>query len=403
MSRFDLNQPLDFARATMGDVGAVLADFAGGDPTQWDILEGSYNGILFHVFQSKSVYQGALSKIQDTGGRRKVKYKFPYKDGQTTDDLGRKPNSFKMNIMIHGNRYMEGFNALLNEFDKPTPGELVHPIRGSLTAVVEDLEMTHSSEDRKAVVLEVTFIEHNFTIGSFRDFKDPSVKGALAKALETFAAVENAILQVEGVVKFARSVKNKIQNGLREFQLNYAKTLRDLNVAFNGGGSTDLPGLLPVNEGGTRNADGSLTTDTFLTVRTPSDPFQSVPVGSSSSSAALTTSQLTQNVNVLRDEVEAVIEDMKTALDGQGALILYYEILELKRSAVLVQEVLEKGVASSKSQVIDYTLPRLMSIREVAFATGLDVNRVGEIDILNPELESVNYIPKGTVVKVPTT
>ena len=86
MSKLDLNKPLDFARATMGDLGAVLQTFTGQDAGDWDIQEASYNNVVFHVFASKQIYNGAISQINDSGGRRKVKYQFPYQDGQTTDD-----------------------------------------------------------------------------------------------------------------------------------------------------------------------------------------------------------------------------------------------------------------------------------------------------------------------------
>ena len=133
MSRFDLGSSADFSRLTQQSLGSVSQLIDGRDPGLWDLLEGSYNGVLFHVFRSKVDWQGALSQIQDAGGRRKVKYQYPYRDGQTTDDLGRKPGSFTMEIVIHGLRYMRGLAALEREFDKPTPGTLIHPIRGQMT------------------------------------------------------------------------------------------------------------------------------------------------------------------------------------------------------------------------------------------------------------------------------
>ena len=69
--------------------------------------------------------------------------------------------------------------------------------------------------------------------------------------------------------------------------------------------------------------------------------------------------------------------------------------------AVACQEVLQAGIASSRARLNTYTLPRLMSVREVAFANGLTPNEGEEIEIMNPALESANYIPKGTVLKIP--
>ncbi len=86
-----------------------------------------------------------------------------------------------------------------------------------------------------------------------------------------------------------------------------------------------------------------------------------------------------------------------------GSLELFDTNLDLKQTAVQMQDVLEKGIASSQAQIIDYTTPQEMSIREVAFANGLSVQRVQDIDLLNPDLLSVNFIAKGTQVKVPVS
>ncbi len=278
MSRFDLSNAADFARLTGGTLGQLVSDFAGRDPGEWQLLEGSYNGILFHVFQSKSDYQAALPRITDTGGRRKVKYSFPYKDGQTTDDLGRKPQGFEAEILIHGERYMNGVIRLMAEFNKPTPGEFVHPVMGKMTVAVEDIQISHSSDTRRAALLKVTFTEHNFSVGDLGLVKDPSVKGALAQALDAFQKIESAILQVEGAVSFARTIKNQIKQALDEYKFQFGVTLTAMNGIFNPGSSTDIPSLLPVNEGGTRNSDGTLEDPLFVSARSVSDPFNEVPV-----------------------------------------------------------------------------------------------------------------------------
>lgn len=394
MSRFDLNDAGDFARLTLGNVGGVLQDLAlaGRSPGEWDILEGSYNGVLFHVVKSKSPWQGALSQVQDSGGRRKVKYQFPYRDGQTTDDLGRKPNSFSMDILIYGNRYLQGLKKIIAEFDKPTPGTLIHPIRGSMKVVVEDFEIIHASDKRKAAAIRVTFLEHNFTIGDIREGKDTSVKGALARALDFIATLENAILQVQGVAKFAQTVKNRIAGAIEDFNAGYATTLTNINVNLNSRGATDIPAILPVNNGGLRNEDGTLASETELTVLASADEDQPVV-------AAIAAEDLRKQVNSRRAEVAAIIDDI---LDqGEDALELHQTILDLKQAAVNLQEALETGVASSQAQVIDFIVPRTMSLREVAFINGIDVNRVGEIDLLNIELGSTNLVERGTSVRVP--
>lgn len=392
----DLNNPLDFAKATLSSVAGIVSDFAGRDPSQWDILEGSYNGVLFHVFQSKEVYSGALSQVADSGGRRKVKYQFPYRDGQTTDDLGAKPESFEMDVLIHGTRYMQGFNKLLKELQKPTPGDLIHPVRGSLKVVPEEWTITHSSTTRQAVALRLVFVEHNFSVGEFRTIDDKSVKGALVRALEAFARIERAILNVQGAIIFVNNIKTKIAAALEAYKLGYGDSLSRMNRTFNKGTSVDIPTLLPSNQGGV--SDGG----NFPTVASPGDPFADVPetVSTSETTAAQAVAEITKEVNQLRKDVELIIEDMS---QGEGSLEFYDDIIALKETAVFLQDVLEKGIASSQSRIVEYVTPRIMSLREVAFENGIPVDRTDELDLLNPSLLSINYIAKGTSLKVPVS
>lgn len=404
MSRFDLSKAQDFRAATLGSAAGVLQTLAlaGRDPSKWDILEGSYNNVLFHVFQSKTTYQAEMPKISDRGGRRKVKYKYPYKDGQTTDDLGREAESFDIEVLFHGPRYMEGFTALKKELDKPTPGTLVHPVRGNIKCVYETHEIVHESQSRMALMIRVTFIEHNFTIGDLRDFKDTSVKGALSRALDAFSAIDTAITNVLGVAIFANSLKNQINQDLTDYKNQFGTTLTNLNQIFNKNSSSDIPGLLPVNDGGNRNVNGTLASTNFTVATSPNDVISSITI-SDTTETALAVNKITKDVVTLRQSLSVIIEEMSDAANGQGALELYDDILALKNTAILMQDALETGVASSQAQVISYTTPRDMSLREVAFLNGLEVDRVVDLDLLNPQLDSINLLFKGTIVQVPVS
>lgn len=399
MSKFDLNNGADFARVTLSDTENILAQFyPGQSPNAWSILEGSYNGILFHVFQSSSEYQAGLGSIQDAGGRRKVKYSFPYRDGQTTDDLGRKPYSYSMDLIIHGIRYMKGLGALLLEFNKPTPGILVHPVMGKIEVAIEDWTITHSSESRNAAALHVVFTEHNFTIGSISDSgQSATLKSALSKAINGFQKIQSAIIAVQGAVAFSQQLKNTISDSLERFQSNFASILSSINVSFNKAGSTDIPTLLPVNEGGLREPNGSLASDTFPVA----GPLSDVPTTqlTSTTVAAVAATEITKQVVAERVRVASTIQLMLS--QGEGSLPLHDAILSLRETLILMQDALEAGVASSQAQIVQYVVPRLMSLREIAFENGLPVGRYGEIAILNPSLESVNYVPKGTSLQVP--
>ena len=141
---------------------------------------------------------------------RKVKYKYPYVDGQTTDDLGREPGSFELEILIFGQNYMDCFNQLLIEFNDPVPGILVHPVRGEIVCGVDKYTLTHQSDQRKAMGIHVTFTEHNFSILGPNDLQSPaksSIKSALSNVLGVFAKFDAVINKVNGAILFAKGVQ----------------------------------------------------------------------------------------------------------------------------------------------------------------------------------------------------
>lgn len=448
MPKFDISDISDFSRITQGALGNINSLLGGRDPKEWDIQEASFNGVKFHVFglskqnafssltgeDEKTVWEGAVSRFSDFSGRRKVKYSFPYKDGQTTDDLGRKGESFEVDALIFGPRYKTGYNRLLKEFAKPTPGKLVHPVRGELDCVIEDVTHVHQHDQRKAVSLRITFTEHNFSVGSINLLNDTSVKSALTGALEVFKIIDRAVSRVEGAILFARGVKNLINSLLGIYKRDQARTLTRMNQTFNTkGGSTDIPALLPVNLGGSGRATsatggtstgtiigsvpgtgpGGTTTGTlgtgsliadenFVVVRSVSDPFNGIPVVdlTSTTALAIAITELTKETQALRDQATVIIQAIES---NGGALELYDVVIEMRQTTILTQAVLEKGAASSNSRIINYTVPRIMSLREVASLNGISPNRVEELDLLNPDLLSMNYIAKGTIVKVPSS
>jgi hypothetical protein len=393
MSKFDFNNPFDFAKATLSTGAGQLADFSdvleGRDPALWDIQEGSYNGVLFHVFTSKSSYQAGLSASVDTGGRRKVYYMFPYQDGQTSDDLGRKPETFQMDILIHGQRYLTGLRNLITQFQKPQPGVLIHPVMGELRCVVQDYTLTHNHEHRKAAELRVTFAEHNFEISRLTQTKDNTLFGALSAAIAGINAIEQTVTRIQTFVGIATSVRNRALTRLSTLKAGYATLLTNINTSFNGD-AAGIPSLLPVNQGGNRGSDGELVTDIF---RTAANTI------SETTAQALAIEQLIKDTNTIRADIAGSIVELKSI----DALEFYAEILDLRKSAVLIQQALEAAVSSSQPRVINYTTPRLMSIREVAFANGVALSRIQDLDLLNPSLESTNFIPKGVMLKVSLT
>lgn len=395
----NLGNPADFAKATLSNLSGLLNSLTGLNNETWDIEESAYGHapaplVVFHVFKSSQDYNGAVSSVQDTLSRRVVPFEFPYVDGQTTDDLGRHGETFDFDILLFGPHYYEAYIALIQEFNNPKPGTLVHPVRGRFTAKFKEATIIHKSEARQAVALRVKFVEHNFEI-SFQSAK-PSTKSALAKAVGFIGAISKVITAVESNVAVFTSIKNQLSALIKSYGSGYQAALVAMNTTFNQGTSSDIPGLLPTN---------SPTNEAFPSAASPSDPFSGLTPQQiqAQQSPALASLQAIDRVTALRNQLTAAILLMESANSDDGALIFYDEIVTLKQSSLALQKVLELGLQSSTATIKSYRVPALMGLREVCFANGIAVDRAFELEQLNPDILSANYIEEGTLLQVPSS
>lgn len=407
MGKFDLNNPLDFARATNSFGAGILQTFTARGSRDWLIEEGSYqsnidptNIMVFHVFRSAKDYNGALSQITDSGGRRKAKFIFPFKDGQLTADMGREAENFNLEIVLHGDNYLDAFNNFLRILNEPTPGVLTHPVRGKITCGMEHYELVHQDSQRKAVAVRLTMTEHSLEALALKKAPDKTAPSLLSKLSGAFTKIESAINTVQGVVFLVQSVKNQITQGLKDYQNAYAKVAGNMNQTFNPGGN--IPALLPTQSGGTQNSSGQIVTNSVTVAASPNDPLQSLPPSlvSTQLQQALAIADIQKNIQATRDQVAASIVQLEEAGNGQGALEFFDNIIDLRTTANDLQAAFEAGKQSSQARIIDYMTPQVMSIREVGFANGILPDQSNEIALLNPDLESLNFIPQGTLVKV---
>jgi len=459
MSRFDLNKIEDFATLTMSRTTELLNAFA-RDQTVWAISEGAYTGgrkgarrVLFHVFKSKSDYQAGLPRITDTSGRRLARFSTPYVDGQTTEDMGRKAESFDIEVIFHGPGYKAGMNRFMIELHDPIPGTLEHPVRGTVRAKLADVTIEHAAETKQAALVRVRLEEHNYESAAFSEittYRTP--KSALQNMLKAIQAIQAAIAAVQQIRGAIASLVNNLKAMLREllsFAVNLAADaassfgLRGVDIAsvlsLAVGGLLAPATLAGITAGGvntsasfgsspttsqTAGVGGLATTEggfirvstRFTTVVAPTDPFANLPIDLLSDIArtAIELTQLSRRNETMRQmsneiaaSVDAAIVVSKTAGAaslGRSAAALQ-NLLQAKmaslQSCAAMADLIRSGSANGRPSIINYTTPREMSIREAAFLNGLTPQDGADIALLNPSLESTNIIAKGTVLKVP--
>lgn len=97
----------------------------------------------------------------DVIARDVAQYERPYVNGVETEDLGRKAREFRIQAVFHGLFYESGMNALLAILDEPGPGELVHPIYGSVPqAQLASVHVGHQADMPDCAIVDLVFIEH---------------------------------------------------------------------------------------------------------------------------------------------------------------------------------------------------------------------------------------------------
>ncbi len=384
-----------------------LAAF-GLDQKMWQIKEASFTTstgtvLLFQTFITIKPYKAAMNAVNDNVSRRKIKYKIPYVDGQATDDLGREGGTFDFDVLIHGTQYKQGLAIIQKLIQQSIPGSLMHPVLGKIPCVIQDIQMVHEASSRNAVRVKLIFIEHNYGLLGLEPVNKnkllSTVSSALATALETVNTIQNAIASVQAAVLFAEVLKASISNHLALFGKNLNLFLSSLNLTFNSKSASSLPSLVPVQQGGNLNPDGTISTSSnsilSTTVSTQVSPKTNQTIPASTVQAAI------NQANVLRDQIQSIITLMESG--PNGALIFYDNIIALKKSAVDMTNAVNSAIATNNASLLNYTTPRLMSLREVAFLNGISVDRVDELGTLNKDLLSANYIPKDTLVVVPAS
>lgn len=112
------------------------------------LLDASFRGIPLQVVEEHLQGQRALTQ-----------HGTPFQDGDRVRDLGRTARKFPMQVVAFGPNYEIELQNILRELDTPGPGELIHPIYGSLNVVTHTWDVKHSAERPDYATIDLLFIE----------------------------------------------------------------------------------------------------------------------------------------------------------------------------------------------------------------------------------------------------
>jgi prophage DNA circulation protein len=113
------------------------------------LFDCSFRGVVFDVIGTRDAYSRAVSVGE-----------FPYRDGGETEDLGARPARFSLQAVFFGDDYEARLHLLLEALAVPGPGELMHPVWGSIQlAQLNSFEVTHAAPEPDACTVSLEFTE----------------------------------------------------------------------------------------------------------------------------------------------------------------------------------------------------------------------------------------------------
>lgn len=156
-----------------------------------NMLDASFRGIQFDVVEESLQAQRALAQ-----------HGTPYKDGDSVEDLGRGARVFSMRAVLFGTNYEFDLVMLLDALDTIGPGELVHPIYGSVTVVSQNYAVHHNAERPDYAQVELQFLEQTPD--------EPFFQRALIYTLEQKMLLEDEYTWQDGVFDFLAAIDSLI-------------------------------------------------------------------------------------------------------------------------------------------------------------------------------------------------
>jgi prophage DNA circulation protein len=181
----------------------------------WNVTDGSYKGLSFHVAVPKTNYASAygLTSQSVTDERRLQISEKPLVDGAEVEDFGRKPRMFSAEVIFFGSDYAKDLKAFQDKLNEGTTGVLILPdLNEAVNAKFQRSTRRTSASDGNATMLSVAWVEDI----SKEKVKNPlrtqeEAQAALASGNQV-SALPTVADQANTVSKAAQAASNALTN-----------------------------------------------------------------------------------------------------------------------------------------------------------------------------------------------
>lgn len=176
------------------------------------LLDASFRGVKFDCLRT-----------QDSAKRDTSSHEYPYLDGADVEDLGRKARGISMSAVFFGKDYENRLQAFIKVLDQAGPGELVHPVFGSIKeAQLTDYQIAHDADSPDYCTVELTFVEatpgNPFFVQQLPAQKAEAVKQQAdlvrSNGIDAFAKALDGIKGIKGNLSRLNALRDTITGSL---------------------------------------------------------------------------------------------------------------------------------------------------------------------------------------------
>jgi len=167
------------------------------------LLDASFRGVPLLVVDESLQWQRALSE-----------HGTPFKDGDSVVDLGRGARRVPMQLIVYGNNYEIELQNLLRVLDRRGPGELIHPIYGSMNVVSHNVEVKHVADRPDAAMVSLLFVEDSPDLPFLPGSLSSSISVCLNKRTSIAGRTASSICSAASIPWSRRSSLGSVAVGL---------------------------------------------------------------------------------------------------------------------------------------------------------------------------------------------
>jgi prophage DNA circulation protein len=170
------------------------------------MLTASFKGVRFEVVST-----------EDTFGRALIVAEYPGRDGGHVADEGGKPRRVRLSAIFWGPSYQTDLRLLLDALADPGPGDLVHPVWGTLQASAESWTVRQATEPTDEAAVDIAWVEEGFQGGLAWLPQTPAALLQLAtvrlgRVTALAPAAPSALAQIRGFLQSVRNFLARVTN-----------------------------------------------------------------------------------------------------------------------------------------------------------------------------------------------